>query len=357
LEKRNRKSIINRLGNVYRQYVPKAAANSGFAFVSGNTSQLAGVPQSVDLSGLTGSNIPTSELMQDMLDATAVELQEEGADEPNSNGWIQQGADGAIFPLLIGQDASKRLLLNNSEFRSDVNQAFQGWGDANPTLKRMGSTRVLINFRHVINRFPARWQVATNGQTIYTAKDSSGNPQATAVVTITNANSQTGASVAYTFTGGTPGYTVVQATGNGQTYVRIPTFAMSGSVALGGTGLDASVGQVALVNPVWRDPAQAPFESAEVLNPWVFTHEVLKPMNTAPGMKWTPQNYFGEWDFVTGNDALLGFNDCAGVSDPKHKLGRHFGEYRGAYKPIFPLFGRLILFRRCAQSFDTVTCS
>lgn len=85
LEKRNRKSVINRLGNIYRQYAYKAAANAGFSFTQGNW-QTQPAPSNVDLSGLQGGNIPTSELTQEMLDSCAVELSEEGADEPNSNG-------------------------------------------------------------------------------------------------------------------------------------------------------------------------------------------------------------------------------------------------------------------------------
>ena len=309
LEKRNRKSIINRLGNVYRQYVPKASANSAFAFIAGNIATQP-APTTVDLSGLQGGNIPTSELLQEMLDATAVELSEEGADDPNSNGWITQGADGPIFPLYIGQAMSHRLLLNNSELRSDFNNSFQGWGDANPVIKRLGASRIIKNFRHVINRFPARW-------------------------TTQQVNATTGA---------------VSGADDG-VLKRVPVWTMSTSAA------DATKGQVAKVNPSWRDPSLAVYEGCEVLNPWVMTEEVLMPVNTAPGMKLRAQNYFGEWEFVTGNDALLGISSCTGIQDPLHKQGRHFAEYRHALKPIFPIFGRFILFKRCANAFDTLTCS
>jgi len=315
LEKRNRKSVINRLGNIYRQYVYKASANSSFAFIAGDYATQP-APASPVMTGLQGANIPTSELTQEMLDATAVELSEEGADEPNSNGWITQGADGPIFPLYIGQAMSHRLLLNNSELRSDFNNSFQGWGDANPVIKRLGASRIIKNFRHVINRFPARW---TTQQV-----DSTGAQ---------------GHGVGY-----------VYGTDDG-VLKRVPTWQMSTS------STDATKGQVAIVNPSWRDPSLAKFESCEVLNPWVMTEEVLMPMNSAPGMKLNAQNYFGEWAFVTGNDALLGIASCAGVQDPMKKYGRHFAEYRHALKPQFPIYGRLILFRRCANAFDTITCS
>lgn len=297
LEKRNRTSIINRLGNVYRQYVPKASCNSNFQFFAGDFDTTQPPPAAVDMTDLDGGNLPTSELLQQHLDATAIELSEEGADEPNSNGWITQGADGPIFPLYIGQEMSHRLLLNNSELRSDFNNSFQGWGDANPVIKRLGASRIIKNFRHVINRFPARWK--NDGQ------------------------------------GG---------------LTRVPTWKVSAAST-------NEKGYIAEVNPDWRNPAVAAYESCEVLSPWVMTEEVLQPVNTAPGMKLRAQNYFGEWDFVTGNDALLGISSCTGTQDPMHKLGRHFAEYRHALKPVFPLYGRMILFARCPSSFDELTCS
>jgi len=310
LEKRNRKSVINRIGNVYRTYVPKASANANFHFIPGTTNiQPAG--QFVPMAGLNGANIPTSELTQEMLDTTAIELMEEGADEPNSNGWITQGPDGPLFPLLIGPEMSQRLLTNNAELRSDLNQSFQGWGDANPVIKRMGASRTIKNFRHMITRFPARWTSGTI------------NPVTGRVVgPLLAANA----------------------------LVRVPTFLVA-PIPAGGKGYSVTV------NPDWRDPALANYESAEVLNPWVMTEELIKPVNTAPGMKWHPQNYFGEWQFVTGNDAVLGEPDCAGILDPLHEQGRHFAQYKHAFKPVFTNYGRMLLFARCANAYSTVECS
>lgn len=344
LEKRNRKSVINRLGNVYRNYVPKASANGSFSYIAGN---IATQPASstVDLSGLIAS-LPDSELTQEMLDGTAVELMEEGADEPNSNGWITQGPDGPQFPLLIGSFMSQRILQNNSEFRSDLNQSFQGWGDANPVIKRIGASRVIKNYRHVVNRFPARWRLMSDGETI---NFSSRGPDRNTNVLTTATLAVVGAVGTVTLSGGAGTFTVPAA--SSKAFVRIPTFAMSTN------STDATKGQVAVVNGCWRDPAGAPYESVEVLNPWVMTEEVLSPVNSAPGMKLKAQNYFGEWQFVTGNDSLLGFASCAGVTDPLHKFGRHFANYRHALKPIFVNYGRMILFLRCASSYDRVTCS
>lgn len=348
LEKRNRKSIINRIGNVYRNYVPKASANASFQYVAGNTSTQPS-PSAVDLSGLIAS-LPDSELTQEMLDGTAVELMEEGADEPNSNGWITQGADGPQFPLLIGSFMSQRILQNNSEFRSDLNQSFQGWGETNPVIKRLGASRIIKNYRHIVNRFPARWRLMSDGETINYA---STGPDRNTNVIITATLVVSGAVGTITFGGpvGTGTTTVIASAG--KAFVRIPTFANADTSVSSIT----TKGRVAVVNGAWRDPAGAPYESVEVLNPWVMTEEVLMPVNSAPGMKLNPQNYFGEWQFVTGNDALLGISGCTGVNDPLKKYGRHFANYKHALKPIFPLYGRLILFQRCPSSYDRVTCS
>lgn len=298
IEKRNVKSITNRLGNIFMTYATKVVPNGDGTVTrtAGNTStQPPGA--AVDL---TSVSEPGCALTQDVLDNEAIVLTENGANDPNTNGWITMGPSGPIYPLYLGMEASNQLLLNNAELRDDYRFAMMGKGEENPVIQRMGATRIIKNWRHIINLFPPRWSV-TDG---------------------------TGA------------------------LVRVPTWRMSTSAT------DASKGQVAIINPDWENPGIATVEGAIAFNPWVFTEEVLRPVNTAPGMKWTPQNYFGEWRFVTGNDALLGFDGCTGVSDPTHKLGRHFAEYRHAAKPIFPDYGRLFLFRRCPNTLiDCASCT
>ena len=299
LEKRTIKSAINRLANIYMTYATKTVAltNGSYQEFAGNfTTQPPGA--ATDLSALVNASVvPSCGLSQDLLDQIAITLSEEGADIPNSNGWITQGESGPEFPILIGQQASNQILLNNAELRSDYRSGFMGWGDANPVIQRIGASRIIKNFRHMITRFPPRW-----------------------------------------------GW-------NGTSFYRVPTWLMSTA------STDASKGQVAIVNPDWRNPNVAAYEGAIVLNPWVYTEEVLKPVNMAPGMKLKPQDYTGRWQFVTGNDALLGFPGCSGIQDPTHKQGRHFAEYRHAAKPIFPQFGRLVLFKRCPDVIDCITCS
>jgi len=298
LEKRNLKSITNRLGNIFMTYATKVVPN-GNGTITRTAGNIATQPpgSAVDLTGVTA---PGCTLTQDVLDNDAVVLTELGANDPDTNGWLTMGPSGPIYPLYIGMEASNQLLLNNAELRDDYRFAFEGKEEANLVIQRLGASRIIKNWRHIINLFPPRWSI-TDG---------------------------TGA------------------------LVRVPTWIMSTNAN------DASKGRVAIINPDWENPGIATVEGAIAFNPWVFTEEVLRPVNTAPGMKWTPQNYFGEWRFVTGNDALLGFDGCTGVSDPTHKLGRHFAEYRHAAKPIFPEYGRLFLFRRCPNTvIDCASCT
>lgn len=359
MEKRNMRSISNRLGNVYRQYCYKAACNSNFGFIAGDIATQP-APTQVNLSGLVASP-PTSELTQEMLDFTAVDLMQEGAQDGDTNGWITMGENGPEFPLYIGIEASNRILLNNSELRSDFNNSFMGRGDINPVIKRMGAKRVIKNFRHIPNLFPARWALMAAQQTINfqtAGQDSTHSVQATLFHGIpANINPGDAAAspwngVTPTVTGGITHYYTLDVTGVANFY-RIPTYCQSTQSA----DVNVGAGQAAVINGAWRDPLVAKYESAEVLNPQVMTEEVLLPVNSLPGAKLNAQNYYGEWNFVTGNDALLGIGGCTGVTDPMKKKGRHFGEYRHALKPVFHVFGRLLLFIRCSSSWDTVTCS
>ncbi len=336
LEKRSFLTISNRAGNVYRQYAYKAAASADFGWAVGKWQGAQPPPSVVDMTDYTTGalGLPTSELTQEMLDMTAIELMQEGADEGDTNAWISQGPDGPQFPLLIGTQMSHRLLLNNSELRSDFNQSFTGWGDMNPVIKRLGASRVIKNFRHMITRFPARWISVPDGVTVN--------------ITATGSTSSSGTTTTYA---NATGVTVLK---------RIPTYV--NSVA----SFDATKGRAGVVNGVWNDASPtvtvgsaddvAIYEEVLVLVPTALTMEVLMPVNSMPGMTLTPQNYFGEWKFVTGNDALLGDDSCAGILDPLHTRGRHFGNYRVAWQPSQPRNARQILFKRCPASVDTIVC-
>ncbi len=268
MSKNTEKTISNRLFAIYDHYVPKVVASSDMETVDGGTGA---PPTSPDLT----LDHTECNLAQGHLDRIAAELNEEGAFQPNSNGWLTMGPDGPIYPLYIGQEESANLSLINSEFREDTRHAWSGKGAESPLFQRIGATRVIKNFRHVINLFPPR----------------------------------------YNYTSGA--------------YVRVPTWVM----------VAGSKGEVAQINPAWRAAA---FEGARVLSPWVFHDQIIKPVNSAAGMNWSPKNYLGEWSFIKG-----GYKFDSTCSDPQEKLGKHLAEFKHAAKPIFPKYGRLIIFRRC----------
>lgn len=284
LQKRSARTIENRYANLYAHFVPKSIADETYpTYPAPGTDPPAGT---LDLGDMIEA---TCELTQEMLDHTAAELIEDGATNPNSDGWISLGPQGPLFPLYIGLEASNRILTNNADLREDARNAWAGAGDANPLFLRLGASRVIKNFRHIPNLFPPRY--VYNAATL--------------------------------------------------TYDRINTWVMS----------DCSKGHVAEINPQWKT---GPFEGAFVLSPWVFRSEVIRPVNTAAGLSWEPKNYFGEWQWVTGGSKIDEDEDCY---DPTEKFGRHFGEYKHAPRPIFPDYGRLIIFRRCpTTTFECPTC-
>ena len=145
ITKHSQRIIENRYMAIYSHYVPKAVANTDFAFGTATYTQ----PSTAPVLTLDES---LCELTQEMLDQTAVELNEEGAADGITDGWITMGDEGPIYPLYIGQTMSKRLLLNNSELREDYRNAA-----GSELLKRMGASRVIGSFRHMINLFPPRY--------------------------------------------------------------------------------------------------------------------------------------------------------------------------------------------------------
>jgi hypothetical protein len=115
---------------------------------------------------LTGLEESLSELTQDMLDVTAQELIYAGATQPDSQGYIMlSDEDNLVFTLLIGMEASKQIVLNNSEFRSDIRYAQMGKGAQADTLRSQGLGTIIKNFRHKIWLTPPRY---THANGVYT---------------------------------------------------------------------------------------------------------------------------------------------------------------------------------------------
>ena len=142
-----------------------------------------------------------------------------------------------------------------------------------------------------------------------------------------------------------PRYTYDSGTG---AYTRVATYLMSA----------ATKGKKAVVNPSY---ITAPYEAAIVLNPNVFTSEIVPPVNAAGGVSWSPTTYMGEWQWVTGGNKIQAAGaDCL---DPLEKLGRHFAEFKHAARPEFPSYGMTLIFKRACGTgaslvgTDVITCS
>lgn len=94
----------------------------------------------------------------------------------------------------------------------------------------------------------------------------------------------------------------------------------------------------------------ARYEAAIVMNPQVFTMEVVTPDN------WKfhdTTNYMGEWNFITGGERIC---DPARY-DPQHELGRHFTKFEYAPRPDRPYAGAVLVYKRCPTDQATSTCS
>jgi hypothetical protein len=94
LTKRSERSIQNRLQNIYQHFVPKHRAHSTDA----GTQYQAGSGAAPSGATINGVPVATCQLSQEMLDEVAAQLNEEGASDPNSSGWITLGDDGPVYP-------------------------------------------------------------------------------------------------------------------------------------------------------------------------------------------------------------------------------------------------------------------
>lgn len=103
--------------------------------------------------------IPTSDLVQDMLDDVASDMQDVGAGIPDSMGYVMEGDTGPIFTLYIDKRASARILKNNADIRSDARYASMGKGtDSDLSLfKAVGDSRLIGNFRHRVTDIAPRF--------------------------------------------------------------------------------------------------------------------------------------------------------------------------------------------------------
>src|SRR6478736_5612826 len=112
---------------------------------------------------ISAADIPTSELTQDMLDEVAAALIETDATTPDSSGYVSLSEEGPLFTVYIGMRASARLLKNNEDRKLDARAVMSatGTGSAFDLFKRIGASRAIGNFRHVITTIPPRYNVVS----------------------------------------------------------------------------------------------------------------------------------------------------------------------------------------------------
>lgn len=340
---------INRLGTVYMQYSSKFACKKNGLWVAGTTAtQPAAANTEWDEfldSGSVGR--PVSYLTQQYLDSAVRQLIQAGAPEGDVATWINMVEGGPIFPILIGMDASRIIETINPERRADTNAGYMGLKEMNPTLMRLGASKVIGNCRHVITPFPRRYAYVPYGTEIN--------------ITATGTTATSGTVTTYDNTFGATNDIGPTPVLNKDQIVFIPDHVASTN------SNDVTQGVSYVVNGVWEDPTihvasgssvgVEKYEACVFLNPQVMTEHNVMPVNSMPGMKLTPQNYMGEWHFKTGISAFLNINGCTTVSDPLDKLGRHFMEYRSSKEPIHPEWGRVLLFKLCPEPYDEATCS
>ena len=265
ITKHSKRMLENKLQNEYmkksRQVTFTGAAGSGAIDDSAVGTD--------DVSAATLN--ASAALLQEHLDLLAVKLIESGATEGDSNGWIELGPNGPVFPLIIGMEASNALLKADSNLRTDYN-----YGAPTELLKAMGADRVIGNFRHIVITNPPRWTHSTT------------------------------------------------------TYTRVSEYEASSETA--GVGVQRAAAYNA-----------ATHESAIVLNPSVMKQLVV-PSTTPGNLGFTPENYTGDWKFITGAYKWGGTNaDC---DDPLEVNGRHVGTYEMAFEPVFGEHGATVQFVR-----------
>lgn len=229
ISKHSKRILENKLQNEYMRIANKVTIAG-----SGATASIADYQSSTATDIGNATLADTVKMEQGHLDDIAIRLIEDGATEGDSSGWITVD-NGPVFPLICGMEASQKLLLDNAALREDAR-----FGNTNELLKRLGASRVLGNFRHVVTTMPPRFsRHATDG-----------------------------------------------------TYNRVSMFVAKTTGVTKGVGVE--------INPLWRT---AVYEGAIVLNPQVY-RQLVVPSAGAAGLNFKAENYSGEWQFVVGGHKI-----------------------------------------------------
>ena len=271
ITKHSKRILENKIQNEYMKKARKVTISGG----SGSEALNDVDTDTDEISAATLAD--TVALLPGHLDQLAIKLIESGATEGDSNGWIELGANGPVFPLIIGMEASNLLLKADDNVRTDYRESSK----SNELLARIGADRVTGNFRHIVVTNPARFK-RNAGDTGYdrVSEHAAGSPTK-GTSTVLN-----------------PSYT-----------------AKSGS----GAGI---------------------YEAAIALVPSVMKQLVV-PSQTPGGLAFSPENYSGDWQFITGD-----YKNADGCADPLEVYGRHYGQYEMAFEPVFGDHGATLLFKR-----------
>lgn len=246
---------------------------------------------------------PTSLLTQQMLEYVARDLMDQGATNPDDNGFITWEDNGPIFSMYTDMDLSQNILRLNSELRQDYR-----YGDPQTLIARVGANRVIGNWRHWINQRSTRWSFTKVG-----GADADGDDVGTL------------------------------------TYIQ--PFVDSADVNAYGPPV-AIKGKYCAANKLWRD---ATIGAVLVLSPDIYTSEIVPAPGAAGGVNFDPTTYLGDWEWVTG---AYKFNEANCLDDPKGDKGRHFAEMMHAPSPN-PMgiyrYGWILFYDRTALTGNSVT--
>jgi len=147
ITKHSKRILENKIANEYAKHSRQVTLAASGAL--SDTAVGGGV---VDITGEALTD--TIALTQAHLDQLAIKLIESGATEGDSNGFVELGPNGPIFPLIIGMEQSNALINADSNLRQDYRYGAQN----SELLKRIGADRVVGNFRHIVITNPPRFK-------------------------------------------------------------------------------------------------------------------------------------------------------------------------------------------------------
>lgn len=227
----------------------------------------------------------TVSLLPGHLDQLAIKLIESGATEGDSNGFVELGPNGPVFPLIIGMEAANNLIKADSNVRTDYRESSK----SNELLAAIGADKVVGNFRLIVVTNPPRFKRNDAG----TGYDRVSENEALTGSEITKG---TGTKVRALYTAKT------------------------------GTGAGIYEGAIALVPSVMR--------------------QLVVPAQVPGNLGFSPDSYSGDWKFITGGYKWSGGSSDEACEDPLESFGRHVGSYEMAFEPVFGDHGATVLFKR-----------